>query len=155
MKGLIKCIMKDDATVSNRVNLAYPQARSQDFLKGGSAWCMYACMHSCKTRGGWGHACSPRKFLEIRCSEVASEAILGTKQSRSCYIHGLQSITSNFWLSTYAFANPADNEFPLRKVYGWQIAGGVTDGEIVCREYVRGESSLYDSKMSIDYHNIP
>ena len=30
-------------------------------------------------------ACSPRKFLEIRCSEIASEAILGQKQSRSSY----------------------------------------------------------------------
>ena len=26
-------------------------------------------------------ACSPRKFLEIRCSEIASEAILGQKHS--------------------------------------------------------------------------
>ena len=30
--------------------------------------------------------------------------------------------------------------------------GGVTDGEIVCREYVRRASSLiYNSKMPIDY----
>ena len=32
------------------------------------------------TRLGLG-ACSPRKLLEIRCSEIASEAILGQKQS--------------------------------------------------------------------------
>ena len=31
--------------------------------------------------GGLG-ACSPRKFLEIRCSEIASVAVLGQKQSR-------------------------------------------------------------------------
>ena len=31
-------------------------------------------------------ACSPRKFFVIRCSEIASEAILGQKQSRSSYI---------------------------------------------------------------------
>ena len=28
----------------------------------------------------------PRKFWEIRCSEIASEAILGQKQSRSSYM---------------------------------------------------------------------
>ena len=27
-------------------------------------------------------------------------------------IHGLRSIASNFWLSTYAFAKPADFQFP-------------------------------------------
>ena len=35
-------------------------------------------VHACKIRGGLG-ACSPRKFLEIRCSEIASEAIFGTE----------------------------------------------------------------------------
>ena len=34
---------------------------------------VYVCMHG--RLGGLG-ACSPRKFLEIRCSEIASEAIL-------------------------------------------------------------------------------
>ena len=28
----------------------------------------------------------PRKFLEIRCSEISSEAILGQKQCRSSYM---------------------------------------------------------------------
>ena len=37
--------------------------------------CMYACI-SMQDLGGLG-ACSPRKFLEIKCSEIASEAILG------------------------------------------------------------------------------
>ena len=32
-----------------------------------------------------------------------------------------------------------------------RTAGGATDCEIVCREYVRKASSLYDSKMCIDY----
>ena len=36
---------------------------------------VYVCMPKvCKTRGGLG-ACSPRKILEIRCSEIPSEAI--------------------------------------------------------------------------------
>ena len=42
---------------------------------------LYVCMHKHARVGGLG-ACSPRKFLEIRSSEVASEAILGQKQSR-------------------------------------------------------------------------
>ena len=67
------------------------QARSQDFQRGGGGggwgvtWSVWSvCMHAqaCKTRGCLG-ACSPRKFLEIRCSEIASEAILGQKQSHS------------------------------------------------------------------------
>ena len=44
------------------------------------------------------------------CSEIASEAILGQKQCGSSYV-GLQSITSKFWLSIYAFAKPANIEF--------------------------------------------
>ena len=54
-------------------------------------------MHTqaCKTRGGLG-AFSPRNFfLEIRCSEIASQASLGQK---------------GFWLSTYAFTKAADFE---------------------------------------------
>ena len=35
-----------------------------------------ACVYICKSREVWGHA-PPRKILEIRCSEIASEAILG------------------------------------------------------------------------------
>ena len=42
---------------------------------------------------------SPKKFIEIRCSEIAPETILGQK-----------------WLSMYAFAKPADFEFPHEKV---------------------------------------
>ena len=33
------------------------------------------CMHACKQNEGSVGACSLRKFLEIRCSEIASEAI--------------------------------------------------------------------------------
>ena len=59
------------------------QARSQDFLKGGYVdvyiMCIYAHIskQACKTRGVWGDAASPREFLEIRCSEIASGAIFG------------------------------------------------------------------------------
>ena len=52
----------------------------------------------------------PRNFVEIRYSEIASEAIFGLR------VHGLQSIVSNFWLSIYAFSKPADIEFPQKKV---------------------------------------
>ena len=37
-----------------------------------------------------------QEILEIRCSEIASEAILGQKQSRSSYMHDSPSIASNF-----------------------------------------------------------
>ena len=60
------------------------QARSQDFLKGGymDVW-LYVRMHkNARLGGGWWHA-PPEKCLEIRRSEIASEAILGQKQSGS------------------------------------------------------------------------
>ena len=41
---------------------------------------VYVCMHKCTRLGGLG-ACSPRKFLEIRCSEIDFEVILGQKRS--------------------------------------------------------------------------
>ena len=59
-----------------------------------------------KTRGVWAGGCSPRKFLEIRCSEVASGAIFGQKQSRSSYyfrlsyMHLLSQLTSNIISTT-------------------------------------------------------
>ena len=70
---------------------------------------IYGCMNM-HARGVWPGACSPRKFLEIRCSEIASEAILGQKQSGSSYMargamhpifgcscmHLLSQLTSNF-----------------------------------------------------------
>ena len=60
-------------------------------------------------KGGLG-ACSPRKFLEIRCSEIASEAILEQIHSHNSYLAGgvlhpifscrcmhlLSQLTSNF-----------------------------------------------------------
>ena len=50
--------------------------------------CMYAYINKqarkTRPRKVWG-GCSPRKFLEIRSSEVASAAIFGQKQSRSSY----------------------------------------------------------------------
>ena len=45
---------------------------------------MYVCMHnhvSVGGGGGWGHA--PLGNFKITCSEIASGAILGQKQSRS------------------------------------------------------------------------
>ena len=46
-----------------------------------SVTCRYACI-SMQDYGGVG----ARKILEIRCSEIVSEAILGQKQSRSGYM---------------------------------------------------------------------
>ena len=43
-------------------------------------------MYNKYARHGDLGACSPRKFLEIRCSKIASEAILGQKQSGSRYM---------------------------------------------------------------------
>ena len=42
-------------------------------------------MHNHARLGGLG-AWSPRKIFEIRCSKIASEAILEQKQSRSSYM---------------------------------------------------------------------
>ena len=62
--------------------------------------CMYACINkqACKTRGIG--ACTPRKFFEIRCSDIASEAILGQKQSCSSYMarHFLAVRVVTSWL---------------------------------------------------------
>ena len=71
--------------------------------------CMYVYIskQACKTRGVRGDA-PPRKFLEIRFSEIASGAIFGQKQSPL-----VATILSNFWLSyIHAFAKPADFKFP-------------------------------------------
>ena len=57
------------------------------------------------------------RFSEIRCSEIASGAILGQKQSRSSYM-ATRNIASNFWLFIYALVKPADFEFPIEKVLG-------------------------------------
>ena len=46
---------------------------------------LYVCMHKHARLGGLG-ACFLRKILGIRCSEIASGAILGQKQSCSSYM---------------------------------------------------------------------
>ena len=69
------------------------------------------CIHKQVRVGGaaWGHA-PPENVLEIRCSEIVFEVILGQKQSRSSYMvhrvfhpifgfpcmHLLSQLTSNF-----------------------------------------------------------
>ena len=52
--------------------------------------CMHVCMQKHAIVVGLGTSC-PRKFLENRCSEVASEAIWGQKQNCSS-LHGSQGI---------------------------------------------------------------
>ena len=70
--------------------------------------CMYAYIskQAGKTRGEKGGlgGCSLRKF---RCSEIASGAIFGQKQSRSFI---------QFLVFLHAFAKPAGFKFPREKV---------------------------------------
>ena len=62
------------------------------FFEGGLRRCLM-CMYSYKSKqastqdwgGGLAWGVLPKKFLEIRCSEIASRAIFGRKQSRGSY----------------------------------------------------------------------
>ena len=70
---------------------------------------VYVCMHKHARLGGSG-GMLPHENFRMRCSEIASEAILGQKQSRSSYMargvlhqifgcprmHLLSQLTSNF-----------------------------------------------------------
>ena len=73
--------------------------------------CMYAYIskQAGKTRGVWGDP-PPGNFLEIRCSEIASGAIFGQKQSCSSYYF------IQFSAVLHAFAKPAGFKFPREKV---------------------------------------
>ena len=63
------------------------QARSQEFYKGGFTLVSDYCKHE---RLGGPRGILPQEILEIRCSEIVSEAIFGQKQSCSSYIaHGV------------------------------------------------------------------
>ena len=63
--------------VARILKLYRPVAR---IFRRGVTWMSDLRKHACKTRGGLG-ACSPRKFFEIRCSEIASEAIFGHRST--------------------------------------------------------------------------
>ena len=87
---------------------------SQDLLKADYMdvchVCMYTYMPKHARLGGLGAS------LEIRCSEIASEAILGQKQSRSSYMaRGVLHPIFGCPRMDY-FAVPADLEFPRKKV---------------------------------------
>ena len=72
---------------------------------------VYVCIYkqaSMQDYGVWG--CSPRKFLKIRCSEIASGVIFGQKKSLSSYYF------IQFSAVIHAFAKPADFKFPQEKV---------------------------------------
>ena len=74
-------------------------------------------------------ACSPRKILEIWCSEIASKAILGQMQSRSSYMaHGVLYLSSA--VPVYAFAKPADFEFSKRDWQNSRSLGRQLHGEL-------------------------
>ena len=78
---------------------------------------VYVCIYNhAKVGGVWGHAPPlPRKVLEIKCPEIASETILGENQSHiiymvcrvvhqifGCpYMHLLSQLTLNFHDRTY------------------------------------------------------
>ena len=88
--------------------------------------------------GDWemGGACFPRNCLEIRCSEIALRPFWD--RSRAMIATWLEVYCIQFWLSIFAFAKPADIEFPRAKVLrlaeqevGWQMV----KIQIVCREY--------------------
>ena len=70
--------------------------------------------------------CSPIKFLEIKCSEIASEAILGQKQSGSSYM--ARRVLHPIFGCPCIFAKPVDFEFPQEKVSNkvGRTEGGVT-----------------------------
>ena len=63
------------------LTICWPIARI--FIRGLHIWLM--CMYECTDQKSLG-TCSSWKFLKIRCSEVACEAILGQKQSCRIYM---------------------------------------------------------------------
>ena len=76
-------------------------------------------LESKDARLGGSGACSPRKFLEVRCSEIASEAILGQKQSRSsCMARGALHLI--FGCPCTDLVNKLTSNFHTRRYYGWQ-----------------------------------
>ena len=72
--------------------------------------CMYAYISKQHGRLGGSGGMLPQEILEIRCSEIASGAIFGQKQSRSSYYF------IQFLAVLHAFAKPADFKFPREKV---------------------------------------
>ena len=64
----------------------------------------------------WGGHAPPENCLEIRCSEIASEAIFKQKQSCCSYIaHGVLHPIFDC-PCMHAFAKPDDFKFPREKV---------------------------------------
>ena len=93
------------------------------------AGCISANIRPPSAALGWlgdGGACFPRKCLEIRCSEIALRPFWD--RSRAMIATWLEVYCIQFWLSIFAFAKPADIEFPRAKVLqlaeqevGWQM----------------------------------
>ena len=70
---------------------------------------VYVYMHK---HAGLG-ACSPRKLLEVKCSDITSCMGHSGTEAESQQLHSSQSTASNLWLSIYPFAKPADRHFLL------------------------------------------
>ena len=94
-------------------------------------WPGYKAHTECSQMGGGGGGVSwnmlPQEIfntlrLLLRPFCDRSRAVVATWLTGYC-----------FWLSVYAFAKPADIKFLREKVL--QLADGVTDGDIICREY--------------------
>ena len=87
----------------DEMKMPYTQRWQKTFEVGGGGvnW-LYACV-STHMLGGVG-VCSPRKILQIRCSESVSEATFGPKQHYSyrCYLYVFvrRAKSPNFWVSS-------------------------------------------------------
>ena len=79
--------------------------------------CMHARLGGGGGGGGWGHA-PPGNFFKIGCSEIASEAILGQKQSRSsCVARGV--LHPIFGCPCMHLLSQLTWNFYERRYYGW------------------------------------
>ena len=81
----------------------------------GCQMCMLACISiqdqgdPCKTRVVWGHA-PPGKFQKLDVLRLLLRPFWD--RNRAIVATWLAEYCIQFWLSTYAFAKPADFEFP-------------------------------------------
>ena len=79
--------------------------------------CMYACIKHARLVGSGGML--TQEIFEIRCSEIASEVVLGQKQSRSsCMARGV--LHSIFGRPCMDLLSQLTWNFYERRYYGWQ-----------------------------------
>ena len=108
---------------------------------------VHVCMYKHLILGGvWGHAPPGIFYIEIRCSEIASEAILGQKQSCSTYISCIV-LHPGFACPDMASWHPWN--FQERRYNGWQNSrwgekwwNSVQTILKIVHKYFRGKSRL-------------